>query len=144
MGHRLARSFDEQTRAHASEYFRTQVFPVLTPLAVDLAHPFPFLSNLSLSLAVEVRDPATGEWKFARVKVPESLPRFVPVDALGRGSRNSQAPGLVQRFLPLEQLIAHNVSQLFPELEILGCHPFRVTRDTDIEILVEEAEDLMS
>ncbi|MFT3922966.1 MAG: polyphosphate kinase 1 [Myxococcales bacterium] len=138
------KDLDEQTRAHASEYFRTQVFPVLTPLAVDLAHPFPFLSNLSLSLAVEVRDPDTGEWKFARVKVPESLPRFVPVDALGKG-RVSQIPGgSVQRFLPLEQLIAQNVNQLFPELEILGCHPFRVTRDTDIDILVEEAEDLMS
>jgi polyphosphate kinase len=139
------KDLDEPTRAHASEYFRTQVFPVLTPLAVDLAHPFPFLSDLSLSLAVEVRDPATGEWKFARVKVPESLPRFVPVDALARGSRASAPPpNAMQRYLPLEQLISQNVSQLFPELDILGCHAFRVTRDTDIEILVEEAEDLMS
>jgi polyphosphate kinase len=127
---------DVEARERASEQFRTTVFPILTPLAVDPGHPFPFLSNLSLSLAVEVRDPDTQERKFARVKVPESLPRFVSLDAKGAGTQ--------QRFLPLEQLIEAHLPQLFPELEILGAYPFRVTRDMDFEILAEEAVDLMS
>lgn len=120
----------------ARRYFRQAVFPVLTPLSVDPGHPFPFLSNLSLSLAVEARDPDTGERRFARVKVPESLPRFVALDAVaGAGT---------QDFLPLEQLIAANLDDLFPGMEILGGHPFRVTRDMDIDILEEEAHDLLS
>jgi polyphosphate kinase len=127
---------DAEARERASEQFRTTVFPILTPLAVDPGHPFPFLSNLSLSLAVEVRDPDTQERKFARVKVPESLPRFVALDAKSAGTQ--------QRFLPLEQLIEAHLPQLFPELEILGAYPFRVTRDMDFEILAEEAVDLMS
>jgi polyphosphate kinase len=119
----------------ARRYFREAVFPVLTPLAVDPGHPFPFLSNLSLSLAVEARDPETGERKFARVKVPESLPRFVALAAGEDGTKD---------FLPLEQLIAANLDDLFPGMEILGCHPFRVTRDMDIDILEDEAHDLLS
>jgi polyphosphate kinase len=127
---------DAEARERASDYFRTTVFPILTPLAVDPGHPFPFLSNLSLSLAVEVRDPESQERKFARVKVPESLPRFIALDAKTAGPQ--------QRFLPLEQLIEAHLSQLFPELEILGAYPFRVTRDMDFEILAQEAVDLMS
>jgi polyphosphate kinase len=123
-----------EVKRAARRYFRQAVFPVLTPLAVDPGHPFPFLSNLSLSLAVEARDPETGERRFARVKVPESLPRFVPL---------SSAEG-AQDFLPLEQLIAANLDDLFPGMEILGCHPFRVTRDMDIDILEDEAHDLLS
>jgi len=130
---------DGDMRERANRYFRTTVFPILTPLAVDPGHPFPFLSNLSLSLAVEIRDPDSQERKFARVKVPEGLPRFVPLDALDKRSTPSTA-----RFLPLEQLIEANLSQLFPELTILGAYPFRVTRDMDFEILAEEAVDLMS
>ncbi|MEY4509495.1 MAG: polyphosphate kinase 1, partial [Pseudomonadota bacterium] len=130
---------DAELRERANRYFRTTVFPVLTPLAVDPGHPFPFLSNLSLSLAVEIRDPDSQERKFARVKVPEGLPRFVALDNLDKRSSLSTA-----RFLPLEQLIEANLSQLFPELEILGAYPFRVTRDMDFEILAEEAVDLMS
>jgi polyphosphate kinase len=135
----------EETRERANRYFRSTVFPVLTPLAVDPSHPFPFLSNLSLSLAVEIRDSDSGERKFARVKVPESLPRFLALDSLERGSVGGvsrDAPST--RFLPLEQLIEANLSQLFPELEILGAYPFRVTRDMDFEVLAEEAVDLMS
>jgi polyphosphate kinase len=124
-----------EARASASEHFRTLVFPVLTPLAVDPGHPFPFLSNLSLSLAVELRDPETDERKFARVKVPESLPRFVALDPKGSAQ---------QRFLPLEQLIEAHLDQLFPKLEILGAFPFRVTRDMDFEILAQVAVDLMA
>jgi polyphosphate kinase len=132
-------ALDGDTRERVNRYFRTTVFPILTPLAVDPGHPFPFLSNLSLSLAVEIRDPDTQERKFARVKVPPGLPRFVPLDTLDKRSVPSTA-----RFLPLEQLIEANLSQLFPELEILGAYPFRVTRDMDFEILAEEAVDLMS
>jgi polyphosphate kinase len=126
-------SLDPETKKLGQRYFRRSVFPVLTPLGVDPGHPFPFLSNLSLSLAVETRDPDTGENKFARVKVPESLPRFVPFAALGvepaEGAEN------VLEFLPLEQLIGAHLADLFPGMEILGCHPFRVTRDMDIAIL---------
>jgi polyphosphate kinase len=127
----------------ARGYFRRAVFPVLTPLAVDPGHPFPFLSNLSLSLAVEARDPDSKERKFARVKVPESLPRFVPLTSIEGEAAPAQATG-AQDFLPLEQLIAANLDDLFPGMEILGCYPFRVTRDMDLDILEEEAHDLLS
>jgi polyphosphate kinase len=131
-----------ETKRAARQYFRRSVFPVLTPLAVDPGHPFPFLSNLSLSLAVEARDPETKERRFARVKVPESLPRFVPC-AIFEGAGPDGAP-TSHEYLPLEQLIAANLDELFPGMEILGCYPFRVTRDMDIDILEEEAHDLLS
>jgi polyphosphate kinase len=135
---------DGEARERANRYFRSTVFPILTPLAVDPGHPFPFLSNLSLSLAVEVRDPETDERKFARVKVPEGLPRFIAVDALERRGVAAGRDGSTMRLLPLEQLIEANLPQLFPELELLGAYPFRVTRDMDYEILAEVAVDLMS
>ncbi len=127
---------DNESKARGADFFRTTVFPILTPLAVDPGHPFPFVSNLSLSIAVELRDPDSQERKFARVKVPESLPRFVALDAKTIGPQ--------QRFLPLEQLIEAHLPQLFPELEILGAYLFRVTRDMDFDILAQEAVDLMS
>jgi polyphosphate kinase len=120
----------EAERQQLDRYFHTNVFPVLTPLAVDPAHPFPYISNLSLSLAVVLRA-VDGEERFARVKVPKILPRWVPV---GEG----------WRYLPLEQLIAANIEALFPGIEILGCHPFRITRNTDFEVDHDEAEDLLS
>jgi polyphosphate kinase len=140
------RSLDAATQRAARHYFRRSVFPVLTPLAVDPGHPFPFLSNLSLSLAVEARDPETRERRFARVKVPESLPRFVPCAIFDGAAAPASAEGgpPQQEFLPLEQLIAANLDDLFPGMEILGCHPFRVTRDMDIDILEDEAHDLLS
>ena len=110
--------------------FEERIFPVLTPLAVDPAHPFPYISNLSLNLAVVVRDPALGEERFARVKVPPLLPRFV---ALPDGAR----------FVPLEQVIAAHLDALFPGMEVLGHHLFRVTRDADFE-LSDESEDLLA
>jgi polyphosphate kinase len=137
-------ALDPATRERANNYFRSTVFPVLTPLAVDPGHPFPFLSNLSLSLAVEVRDPQSNERKFARVKVPESLPRFIALEALERGASATPRDTSPLRFLPLEQLIEANLDQLFPELEVLGHYPFRITRDMDYEILADEAGDLMS
>jgi polyphosphate kinase len=141
------KSLDTDTKRLARQYFRRSVFPVLTPLAVDPGHPFPFLSNLSLSLAVEARDPETKERKFARIKVPEILPRFVPFDHLdpARGpAASGDATDLNNQFLPLEQLIAANLDDLFPGMEILGTYAFRVTRDMDLEILEEEAHDLLS
>src|SRR5690242_11561578 len=115
------------------EYFRDSVFPVLTPLAVDPAHPFPYISGLSLNLAVSVRDPETGLAHFARVKVPNNVPRFVAV-----GEFDSQAT-----FLPLEDLIATHLQQLFPGLEVVAHHLFRVTRNADLEVEEDRDEDLL-
>ena len=120
----------ETDQAELDEVFEQDVFPVLTPLAVDPAHPFPYISNLSLNLAVVVRDATTGEERFARVKVPPLLARFV---ALPDG----------ERFVPLEQLIAAHLDTLFPGMEIVEHHPFRVTRDADFE-LTDEGEDLLA
>ncbi len=134
------KALDAERKKNLRQYFRKSVFPVLTPLAVDPGHPFPFLSNLSVSLAVEARDPDTKERKFARVKVPEILPRFVPIPP-GESKLGERAP---TEFLPLEQLIAANLDELFPGMEILGSYPFRVTRDMDLSIDEEEAHDLLS
>jgi polyphosphate kinase len=120
---------DDADRTELGRVFDERVFPVLTPLAVDPAHPFPYISNLSLNLAVLVRDPTTGEERFARVKVPPLLPRFILL-----------ADG--QRFLPLEQLIAARLDALFPGMDILAHHAFRVTRDADFD-LEDEDEDLL-
>ncbi|MGY1812113.1 RNA degradosome polyphosphate kinase [Blastococcus sp. SYSU D00820] len=114
------------------DYFRDQVFPVLTPLAVDPAHPFPYISGLSLNLAVSVRDPDTGAPRFARLKVPNNVPRFVPV------SVDSEAT-----FLPLEDLIAAHLPALFPGLEVIDHHLFRVTRNADLEVEEDRDEDLL-
>jgi polyphosphate kinase len=120
----------DDDRRHLDQYFHTHVFPVLTPLAVDPAHPFPYISNLSVSLAVVLRD-AEGDERFARVKVPKILPRWVPLPE-------------PNRFVPLEQLIASNLESLFPGIEILGSYTFRITRNTEYEIDHDEAEDLLS
>ena len=114
------------------EYFESQVFPVLTPLAVDPGHPFPYISNLSLSLAVEIRDPEDGAVRFARVKVPRSLPRWVPVN------------GRPYHFVPLEQVIGANLGALFPGMEVLAWYAFRITRYSDLDIPIEEPEDLLA
>ena len=114
------------------QYFESQVFPVLTPLAVDPGHPFPYISNLSLSLAVVLREASGGGEHFARVKVPKSLPRWVPV------------PGRANSFVPLEEVIGANLGALFPGLEILGWYPFRITRFSDLEMPVDEPEDLLA
>jgi polyphosphate kinase len=122
---------DREERAHLDRYFETNVFPVLTPLAVDPGHPFPYISNLSLSLAVVLRG-VDGEERFARVKVPKILPRWVPL----------LAPNA---FVPLEEVIGANLEALFPGVEILGWHTFRITRNTDLQIEADEdSEDLLS
>jgi polyphosphate kinase len=124
--------------ARLREYFRDQVFPVLTPLAVDPAHPFPYISGLSLNLAVSVRDPETGAPRFARLKVPNNVPRFIPVGAGGALGTDSEAV-----FLPLEDLIAAHLPLLFPGLDVLDHHLFRVTRNADLEVEEDRDEDLL-
>jgi polyphosphate kinase len=114
-------------RAHLDDLFAESIFPVLTPLAVDPAHPFPYISNLSLNLAVTVRDPSSGDERFARVKVPPLLPRFV---SLADGVRFAAGVSSCAKL------------DLFPGMEVLAHHPFRVTRDADFE-LEDEAEDLL-
>ena len=118
--------------ASLDDFFESQVFPVLTPLAVDPGHPFPYISNLSLSLAVRVRDPADGEEHFARVKVPRSLPRWVPF-------------GRSRQFVPLETVIGVNLPALFPGMEVLSWHAFRITRYADLELAnLDDSEDLLA
>jgi polyphosphate kinase len=121
---------DQSDREYVRDYFLDQVFPVLTPLAVDPGHPFPYISNLSLSLAVTVRDPDSHRPLFARVKVPDILPRFVP---LAHGST----------FVPLEQVVVAHLEQLFQGMVVEEAHPFRVTRDADVEVAEDEADDLL-
>ncbi len=129
-------------REAASTHFRRNVLPILTPLAVDPGHPFPFLSNLSLNLAVEVKIPETGETKFARVKVPQAMPRLLPLRELVEGKKKVKPEKA--EFLLLESLIQANLAELFPGLEIVSSHLFRVTRDADIEIQEDEASDLLA
>ena len=127
---------DEGERSRLSTYFHEQVFPVLTPLAVDPAHPFPFVSGLSLNLAVTVRQPEDGGQHFARIKVPDNVDRFVEL-ARREGSSD------VVRFLPMEELIAAFLPVLFPGLEIVEHHAFRITRNADFEVEEDRDEDLL-
>ncbi|MGA9160193.1 MAG: RNA degradosome polyphosphate kinase, partial [Actinomycetota bacterium] len=132
-GIRLVRSLDGLEPADIAfleREFTEHIFPVLTPLSVDPAHPFPYISSLSLNLAAIARDPMTGVRRFARVKVPPLLPRFV---ALPDG----------ERFVPLEDVIEAHLDRLFPGMEIVAIHAFRVTRDADVEVEEDEAGDLL-
>jgi polyphosphate kinase len=139
---------EDQQRAYLAQHFRRVIFPALTPLAVAPGRPFPYISNLSLSLAVLVRDPSGGETVFARVKVPtEILPRFVTVDANagGRGGGDGGSggtTGAVTTLVPLEEVIAHHLDALFPGMEIVDYDVFRVTRDADLEVS-DDAADLL-
>ncbi|MEH3077506.1 MAG: RNA degradosome polyphosphate kinase [Quadrisphaera sp.] len=125
----------EQDRLH--EFFRDSVFPVLTPLAVDPAHPFPYISGLSLNLAVVVRNPNTEKEHFARVKVPPLLPRLVRVE------QGKSASGRTARFVPLEAVISEHLDQLFPGMDVVAHHTFRVTRNEDLEVEEDDAENLL-
>ncbi|WP_051033059.1 RNA degradosome polyphosphate kinase [Rhodococcus rhodochrous] len=126
----------EDERRRLTQYFADQVFPVLTPLAVDPAHPFPYISGLSLNLAVTVKDSQSSGEHFARVKVPDNVERFVRVDRAG------SSHGL-PAFLPLEELIAAHLDVLFPGMEIVEHHAFRVTRNADFEVEEDRDEDLL-
>jgi len=125
---------DAAERGAMDAYFRREVFPVLTPLVVDPGHPFPHISNLSISLAVEIRDPDTGAVRFARVKVPRSLPRWVPIE------------GRTHQFVPLEQLVGSHLEALFPGVDVLDWYAFRITRYSDLELpeFLDEPEDLLA
>ena len=123
-----------------ADYFEREIFPVLTPLVFDPAHPFPHISNLSLNLAVKVVDPDTGLSHHARVKVPAALPRLVPLNPL---DPDELLPPKVQKFVWVEEVIAANLDRLFPGMIIKAAYPFRVTRNTDMEIQEEEADDLL-
>jgi polyphosphate kinase len=146
---------------YLQSYFEEQIFPVLTPLAVDPGHPFPYISNLSLNLAVVIKHPDTGEELFARVKVPKVLPRFINLpaeiqvndrdnplqtarmgDNIVTGTSNKEH-AQIWTGIPLEQLIAHNLESLFPGMNIQGCFTFRVTRNADISVAEDEADDLL-
>jgi len=119
----------DEEREQVSTLFIEQVFPVLTPLAVDPSHPFPYISGLSLNLAVIVRNPTSGHELFARVKIPQSLPRFIAV-----------AP---ERFVPLEDVVAGHMEMLFPGMEVVAQHAFRVTRNEELEVEEDDAENLL-
>jgi polyphosphate kinase len=121
----------EAERTFARDYYDQRIFPVLTPLAVDPAHPFPYVSNLALSLAVMVRDPKTGDERFARVKVPTVFPRLL---ALPGGDR----------FVPVDVIIETHIGALFPGMEIADAVAFRVTRNTDLTLEDEDADDLLA
>ncbi|QBX55827.1 RNA degradosome polyphosphate kinase [Nocardioides seonyuensis] len=120
---------DKEEQKACKRLFKERVFPVLTPLAVDPAHPFPYISGLSLNLAVVVRHPKEGTEHFARVKVPQTFARFVPVGD--------------QRFVPMEDVIGEHLKKLFPGMEIVGAHTFRVTRNEDLEVEEDDAENLL-
>ena len=120
---------DREEQKFCKRFFRDRVFPVLTPLAVDPAHPFPYISGLSLNMAVLVRNPKTDKEHFARVKVPPTFSRFV---AVGN-----------QRFVPLEDVIGEHLKRLFPGMEVLQVHTFRVTRNEDLEVEEDDAENLL-
>jgi polyphosphate kinase len=133
---------DHRQQAYVKKYFTQVIFPVLTPLAFDPGRPFPHISNLSLNLAVLIRDPA-GKERFARVKVPGTLPRLVPLRRSSGGVRKDGIAPRSHYFVWLEQVIAAHLEALFPGMEILAAHPFRVVRDADILIQELEAYDLL-
>ena len=133
---------NHQQREWMHAYFQRQVFPVLTPLAFDSSRPFPFISNLSLNLAVVIQDREKGEL-FARVKVPEVLPRMIPLPVDLCSAPGDVSSGRQACFVWLEQVIAAHLSALFPGVEVIESHPFRVTRNADMEIEEDEADDLL-
>lgn len=137
----------ESEQDRLRKFFRRQIFPVLTPLAVDPAHPFPYISGLSLNLAVVVVNPSSGKEHFARVKVPPLLPRFIAVDASGRPSAPDEQTASVEKgptsFVPVEDVISEHLEHLFPGMEVREHHTFRVTRNEDVEVEEDDAENLL-
>ncbi len=129
-------------KERADTYFKEVVYPVLTPLALDPGHPFPHISNLSLNLAIVIRD-KKGNEKFARLKVPDTLPRLLPIKRSSGGVRKDGTIPHQHYFVWLEQVIASNLHDLFPGMEVTAAHPFRIVRDADIEIQELEADDLL-
>jgi polyphosphate kinase len=136
------RELNKQQKENIEAYYRDVVFPVLTPLAFDPGHPFPHISNLSLNLAVLLRD-KKGVNHFARIKVPNTLPRLVPIKRSSGGVRKDGTVPYYHYFVWLEQVISENIASLFPGMEVIESHPFRVIRDADMAIQELEAADLL-
>ncbi|KOP22692.1 polyphosphate kinase [Hapalosiphon sp. MRB220] len=134
------KDISREQRSYLEDLFKQRIFPVLTPLAVDPSHPFPLMANLSLNWAVVVKDPVTGEEKFARVKVPNILPRFIalPKELEPQNGKLNHWTGV-----PIEQVVAHNLDALFPGMIIKEYHLFRLTRKADLSVVEEEADDLL-
>ena len=130
----------KRAQKKVNDYFEREIFPVLTPLVFDPGHPFPHISNLSLNLAVVLCEKDSGETHFARLKVPSILPRMIPLKPL---DPDELLPPTAQKFVWLEQVIAANLDRLFPGIEVVAAYPFRITRNTDMEIQEEEADDLL-
>ncbi|WP_211357064.1 RNA degradosome polyphosphate kinase [Nocardioides rubriscoriae] len=128
---------DLEEQRSCKKLFKNRIFPVLTPLAVDPAHPFPYISGLSLNLAVLIRNPQSGKEHFARVKVPPIFDRFVPLGTTGASGRGA-------RFVPLEDVIGSHLKRLFPGMDVLEFHTFRVTRNEDLEVEEDDAENLLA
>ena len=140
---------NEEQQEALTNYFKQQVFPVLTPLAVDPSHPFPYISGLSLNLAVVVRNEETGKDHFARVKIPPSLPRLINVESVmprydGIVVEDLAATKQGTNFVPLEQVIAAHLDTLFPGMKVVEAHTFRVTRNEDLEVEEDDAENLLT
>ena len=136
------RKLSEAQMKKADDYFKEVIYPVLTPLALDPGHPFPHISNLSLNLAIVIKD-KKGNEKFARLKVPDTLTRLVPIK---RSSGSVRRDGTIPHhhyFVWLEQVIAANLASLFPGLEVIAAYPFRIIRDADVELQEIEADDLL-
>ena len=127
---------DRDEQRYCKKLFKERIFPVLTPLAVDPAHPFPYISGLSLNLAVMVRNPKSGKQHFARVKVPQSFDRFVELPTVAGAADRA-------RFVPLEDVIAEHLKRLFPGMEVVAAHTFRVTRNEDLEVEEDDTENLL-
>jgi polyphosphate kinase len=132
----------DRQKSSVTSHFEEVIFPVLTPLAFDPGHPFPHISNLSLNLAVLIRDQARKN-HFARIKVPSTLPRLVPIKRSSGSVRKDGTVPYHHYFVWLEQVIANNLDSLFPGMQVIEAHPFRVTRDADMEIQELEASDLL-
>lgn len=135
--------FSDEEQIRLREYFKKEIYPILTPLAFDPGRPFPYISNLSLNLAVLIKNPK-GETHFARVKVPNTLPRLLPVnDIINPAKKPNSNGGFEANFVWFGDLIKNNLDLLFPGMEVVEAHKFRVTRDTDIELQEDEADDLL-
>ncbi len=132
---------NQEQRNFLNNFFEEHIFPVLTPLAVDPSHPFPYISNLSLNLAVVVKEPKTNEELFARIKIPKLLPRFIPFPS--ELSQRHKGKTSVWTGVPIEQVITHNLDYLFPGMNTQECYIFRVTRNADLTLEEDEADDLL-
>lgn len=133
---------DDTQKKKVDDYFKQVIFPVLTPLAFDPGHPFPHISNLSLNLAIVIKN-EKGEFRFARLKVPDTLPRLLPIKKSSGGARKNGTIPFHHYFVWLEQVIAGNISSLFPGMKVIEAHPFRIIRDAEMEIQEIEAGDLL-